>query len=46
MPIKAVDFVVCDALQNSAQPNLRVDAIEFGGLNKGEGDGHCFAAAL
>ncbi len=44
--IEAVDFVVCNVLQNPAQPSLRVDAIEFGGLDQGEGDGHCFAAAL
>ena len=35
--IEAVDFVVCDALQDPAQPGLRVDAIEFGGLDQGEG---------
>jgi len=43
---EAVDFVVWNALQNPAQPSLRVDAIEFGGLDQGEGDGHCFTAAF
>lgn len=44
--VEACDLVVGDLGQNPCAPGLRIDVVELGGLDEGEGAGHCFAAAF
>ena len=38
--------MICDAAKDVGEPGLRINPIEFGGFNQGEGDCHGFAATL
>ena len=40
------DLVISNAGEDVGEPALRIDAVEFGGLNEGVGDGHGLAAAF
>ncbi len=44
--VEPVDLVVGDAFQNPCEPYLRIDLVQLGGFDQGEGDGHGIAAAL
>ena len=44
--VDPVDLVVGDAGEDVGQPDLRIDAIELGGLDQGVGDRGGFAAAF
>ncbi|WP_298936798.1 hypothetical protein [uncultured Ruegeria sp.] len=44
--VEAYDLVVDDFGEDPGKSRLEIDAFEFGGLNQGEGDGHCFAATF
>jgi hypothetical protein len=44
--INVVDLVVGNSGEDNVEPSLGVDAIELGGLNQGEGNGHGFATTL
>lgn len=40
------DLVVSDLGEHPCEPGLRIDVVELGGLNQGEGDSYGFAPAL
>ncbi|MCP4317129.1 MAG: ComEC family competence protein [Hyphomicrobiales bacterium] len=40
------DLVICDLSKDPCEPSLRIDAVELGGFDQGEGDCYGFAAAL
>lgn len=44
--VDPINFVVGDAAEDVCQPGLGVNAIEFGGLDQGIGDGRRLAAAF
>ena len=44
--VEAGDFVIGDFAENPSQPTLRIDVVELGGFDEGEGKRHGFAAAF
>jgi hypothetical protein len=44
--VEAFDLVVGDLRKDPCEPGLRVDVVQLGGLDEGEGDQYGFAAAF
>jgi hypothetical protein len=44
--VELCDFVVSDAFQNPCEPSLRINLVQFCGLDQSEGDSHGISAAL
>ncbi len=39
-------FVICGAIQKPCEPHLRINLVQLGGFDQGEGDCHRIAAML
>jgi len=44
--VDLVDLVVRDAVENVGEPCLRINAVQLGGFDQGEGDGGGFGRAF